>query len=163
MTLMGISITNGMIATNLSAFFLLMCMITFFTGFGTFIIMTIFYSWLSAFFILCPALMFFGPEGNTGEISFLKALVASLFASGEPASGKPANVNIHHATSMSVPVQTTESMTLPSIFPSEALTPQNVRDDKVVAVYDGRADAGCVMCGFQACVPTPTNGNGARY
>ena len=36
-----------MIATNLSALFLLMCLITFFTGFGTFIMMTIFYSWLS--------------------------------------------------------------------------------------------------------------------
>jgi hypothetical protein len=75
MTLMGISITNGMIATNLSAFFLLLCIIKFFTGFGTFILMTIFYSWLSAFFILCPALLLFGPQGSTGSIGFLKQLV----------------------------------------------------------------------------------------
>jgi hypothetical protein len=86
MTLMGISITNGMIATNLSALFLLMCLITFFTGFGTFIMMTIFYSWLSAFFILCPALLLFGPQGQTGEIGFLKKLVG---AGEKAAEAKP--------------------------------------------------------------------------
>merc|ERR1712139_166447 len=75
MTLMGISITLGMIATNIAAFFLLLCVITFFTGFGQFIIMTIFYSWLSAFFILCPLLMLVGPEGRAGEIGFLKTMI----------------------------------------------------------------------------------------
>jgi predicted RND superfamily exporter protein len=75
MTLMGISITLGMIATNIAAAFLLLCVITFFTGFGTFIVMTIFYSWLSAFFILCPLLMLFGPEGSAGEIVFLKRMM----------------------------------------------------------------------------------------
>jgi len=75
MTLMGISITLGMIATNIAASFLLLCVITFFTGFGQFIIMTIFYSWMSAFFILCPMLMLIGPEGQWGEIGFLKMLV----------------------------------------------------------------------------------------
>jgi hypothetical protein len=75
-----------MIATNLSALFLLMCLITFFTGFGTFIMMTIFYSWLSAFFILCPALLLFGPQGQTGEIGFLKKLVG---AGEKAAEAKP--------------------------------------------------------------------------
>jgi hypothetical protein len=75
MTYMGISITLGMIATNLAAAFLLLCVITFFTGFGTFIVMTIFYSWLSAFFILCPLLMVIGPEGNAGEIAVLKRMM----------------------------------------------------------------------------------------
>jgi hypothetical protein len=36
--------------------------------------MTITYSWLSAFFILCPLLMLIGPEGSFGEIGFLKRL-----------------------------------------------------------------------------------------
>jgi hypothetical protein len=74
MTLMGISITLGMIATNIAAGFLLLCLIKFFTGFGQFIVMTIFYSWLSAFFILCPLLMLIGPEGSAGEIGPLKGL-----------------------------------------------------------------------------------------
>jgi hypothetical protein len=74
MTLMGISITLGMVATNIAAAFLLLCVITFFTGFGQFIVMTITYSWLSAFFILCPLLMLIGPEGSFGEIGFLKRL-----------------------------------------------------------------------------------------
>merc|ERR1719197_1468521 len=87
MTLMGISITLGMIATNISAFFLLLCVITFFTGFGQFIIMTIFYSWLSAFFILCPLLMLVGPEGNFGSIGVLKKLTG---ASAAPADVKDA-------------------------------------------------------------------------
>ena len=39
MTLMGISITLGMIATNIAAMFLLLCVITFFTGFGQFTVM----------------------------------------------------------------------------------------------------------------------------
>jgi hypothetical protein len=80
MTLMGISITLGMIATNVAAFFLLLCVITFFTGFGQFIIMTIFYSWLSAFFILCPMLMLIGPQGRFGEIGFLKSMVGGKSA-----------------------------------------------------------------------------------
>merc|ERR1719197_1684362 len=75
MTLMGISITLGMIATNIAAMFLLLCVITFFTGFGQFIVMTIFYSWLSAFFILCPLLRLMGPEGRSGEIKFLKKIM----------------------------------------------------------------------------------------
>merc|ERR1719506_215887 len=77
---MGISITLGMIATNIAAMFLLLCVITFFTGFGQFIIMTIFYSWLSAFFILCPMLMLIGPEGRFGEIGFLKSMVGGKTA-----------------------------------------------------------------------------------
>jgi predicted RND superfamily exporter protein len=74
MTIMGISITLGMVATNIAAGCLLLCMIKIFTGFGQFIVMTIFYSWLSAFFILCPLLMLIGPEGSAGEISVLKNL-----------------------------------------------------------------------------------------
>merc|ERR1719183_1915587 len=88
MTLMGISITLGMIATNISVFFLLLCVITFFTGFGQFIIMTIFYSWLSAFFILCPLLMLLGPEGRSGEIGFLKKYVGGS-AEEMPVHKKP--------------------------------------------------------------------------
>jgi hypothetical protein len=75
MTIMGISITLGMIATNVAAGFLLLCLIKIFTGFGQFIVMTIFYSWLSAFFILCPLLMLIGPEGSAGEIGFLRKLM----------------------------------------------------------------------------------------
>jgi hypothetical protein len=78
MTLMGISITLGMIATNIAAMFLLLCVITFFTGFGQFIVMTIFYSWLSAFFILCPLLRLIGPEGRSGEIKFLKEYIGGV-------------------------------------------------------------------------------------
>jgi hypothetical protein len=75
MTIMGISITLGMIATNVAAGFLLLCLIKIFTGFGQFIVMTIFYSWLSAFFILCPLLMLIGPEGSAGEIGFLRKMM----------------------------------------------------------------------------------------
>jgi hypothetical protein len=88
MTLMGISITLGMIATNIAAYFLLICVITFFTGFGQFIIMTIFYSWLSAFFILCPLLMLTGPEGTKGELTLLKTLIGGS-TDAQPMQKKP--------------------------------------------------------------------------
>merc|ERR1719460_632039 len=89
MTLMGISITLGMLATNIAAGFLLLCVITFFTGFGQFIVMTIFYSWLSAFFILCPMLMLLGPEGRSGEIGFLKKYIGGGSAEEMPVQKKP--------------------------------------------------------------------------
>jgi hypothetical protein len=89
MTLMGISITLGMIATNIAAAFLLLCVITFFTGFGQFIVMTIFYSWLSAFFILCPLLMLIGPEGSAGEIGPLKRLWGPQVDAAAHEVGKP--------------------------------------------------------------------------
>merc|ERR1719359_2178850 len=89
MTLMGISITLGMVATNIAAGFLLLCVITFFTGFGQFIVMTIFYSWLSAFFILCPLLMLTGPEGRKGELTLLKTLIGGSPAAQPMQKKKP--------------------------------------------------------------------------
>jgi hypothetical protein len=62
--------------------------ITFFTGFGQFIIMTIFYSWLSAFFILCPLLMLTGPEGRAGELTLLKTLIGGS-TDAQPMQKKP--------------------------------------------------------------------------
>jgi hypothetical protein len=82
MTIMGISITLGMLATVVAAGFLLLCLIKIFSGFGQFIVMTIFYSWLSAFFILCPLLMLIGPQGSDGEIGFLKKLMGTSSSKG---------------------------------------------------------------------------------
>jgi hypothetical protein len=114
MTLMGISITLGMIATNISAFFLLLCVITFFTGFGQFIIMTIFYSWLSAFFILCPLLMLIGPEGRSGEITFLKKYIGGV-SEEQPLHGKPDFDNkpiVNNAMLVNVSSNATQAITL---------------------------------------------------
>jgi hypothetical protein len=149
MTLMGISITNGMIATNLSAFFLLLCNITFFTGFGTFIMMTIFYSWLSAFFILCPALLLFGPQGKTGEITFLKNLFASK--ADAPAETGPSN-EMPIMLNMSKEVQTHEMSIIPSLLPPDVGTNghgANGHSEKVVHVVNGRSDPRCGC--FQVC------------
>jgi hypothetical protein len=94
-TLMGISVTNGMITTVLAALFLWLCMIVFFFSFGTFIVLTIMYSWLSALFILTPALLFFGPQDRAGrcggEASEAKPATSTKGENG-PANGQNGHV-----------------------------------------------------------------------
>jgi hypothetical protein len=76
--------------------------------------MTIFYSWLSAFFILCPLLMLIGPEGRSGEITFLKKYIGGV-AEEQPLHGKPDFDNkpiVNNAMLVNVSSNATQAITL---------------------------------------------------
>eukprot|EP01006_Ploeotia_vitrea_P044538 TRINITY_DN66836_c8_g1_i1.p1 TRINITY_DN66836_c8_g1~~TRINITY_DN66836_c8_g1_i1.p1 ORF type:complete len:227 (-),score=99.55 TRINITY_DN66836_c8_g1_i1:108-788(-) len=69
---MGVSVTSGAVTTLSSSFFLFFTILTFFQVFGTFIFVTIAFSYLWAVFFFMPSMMQLGPRRHPfGDLSYL--------------------------------------------------------------------------------------------
>jgi len=64
---LGTSVLAGAVTTAMTAVPLLFANITFFIKFGTFILITVLYSWSVAMFFVLPLTALFGSESNSSE------------------------------------------------------------------------------------------------
>merc|ERR1712118_104913 len=67
---MGLAVVNGGVTTIGAAGFMCACYITFFEKFGIVILAAVFQSVVTALFFFSAMMALFGPEGNSGHVSF---------------------------------------------------------------------------------------------
>ena len=79
LTYVGISIIGGAVTTMGASFFLFFCKLTFFLQFGILMSSTIGFSLFWSLFIFPSVMFILGPEGNTGNISYMLKRILKYF------------------------------------------------------------------------------------
>ena len=79
LTYVGISIVGGAVTTMGAAIFLFFCKLTFFLQFGILMSSTIGFSLFWSLFVFPSIIVIIGPEGNTGNISYILKRILKCF------------------------------------------------------------------------------------